>query len=53
MDYANSELWVKYLLEKIDITDSQTLADVIINEAKRNYHDKVLDDMTVIVAKIC
>ena len=52
MDYANSELWIKYLLEKIDLIDSQTLADIIINEAKRNYHDKVLEDMTVIVARV-
>lgn len=51
-EYVNKQLWLKYLLEDIQIDDAQKIADIIIGEAIDNDFGKQKDDMTVIVAKI-
>lgn len=51
-EYLNKELWIKYLLEKIQTDDVQKIADLLISEAIDNDHGKEKDDMTVIVAKV-
>jgi len=51
-DYQNKELWLKYLLEEINVDDVQKIADIIISEAIDNNFGVEKDDMTVIVAKI-
>lgn len=51
VEYKNKELWVKYLLEDIEITNPQKIADIILNESIDNTFGKVKDDMTVIVFK--
>ena len=51
-EYLNKELWVKYLLEDIQIEDAQKIADIILNEAIDNNYGMKKDDMTVIVTKI-
>lgn len=51
-EYIQRELWVKYLLEDIQIEDSQGIANMILNEAIDNGFGRKKDDMTVIVARI-
>lgn len=51
-EYTEKELWVRELLEKIETTDAQKIADIILKESIDNNYGKPKDDMTVIVAKI-
>ena len=51
VEYKNKELWVKYLLEDMEITNPQKMADIILNEAIDNNFGKAKDDMSVIVCK--
>lgn len=51
-EYKEKELWVRELLEKIETTDAQKIADIILRESIDNNYGKAKDDMTVIVAKI-
>lgn len=51
-EYLNKQVWLKYLLEDIESTDAQKIADIIIGEAIDNDFGVQKDDMTVIVAKI-
>ena len=51
VEYKNKELWVKYLLEDMETTNSQKIADIILKEAIDNNYGKVKDDMTIIVCK--
>lgn len=52
VEYKNKELWVKYLLEDMEITNPQKIADIILNEAVDNNFGKTKDDMSVIVCKL-
>ena len=51
-EYEEKELWLRELLEKIETTDAQKIADIILRESIDNNYGKAKDDMTVIVAKI-
>lgn len=51
-EYTEKELWLRELLEKIETTDAQKIADIILRESIDNNYGKAKDDMTVIVAKI-
>ena len=51
-EYLNKHLWLKYLLEDIEVNDAQKIADIIIGEAIDNDFGNQKDDMTVMVAKI-
>ena len=51
VEYKNKELWVKYLLEDMEITNPQKIADIILNEAVDNNFGKVKDDMSIIACK--
>ncbi len=51
-EYLNKQLWLKYLLEDIETSDAQQIADIIIGEAIDNDFGNQKDDMTVLVAKI-
>ena len=44
--------WIMNFLDQIETTNSQELADLIIEKALQNYGEKVCDDMTVLVAKL-
>ena len=46
------ELWVKYLLEDIETTSVQKIADLILNEAVDNSYGVTKDDMSLIVCKL-
>lgn len=52
VEYKNKELWVKYLLEDIEVTNPQKIADIILNEAVDNNFGKTQDDMSVVVCKL-
>lgn len=52
VEYKNKELWLKYLLEDIDVSNPQKISDIILNEAIDNNFGKVKDDMSVIVFKL-
>ena len=48
----SEELWLKYLLEDMEIKNPQKMADIILNEAIDNNFGNVKDDMSVIVWKV-
>lgn len=50
-EYANKELWVKYLLEDIQTEQVQKIADIILGEAIDNNYGMAKDDMTIIVMR--
>ena len=51
-EYANKELWIKYLLEDIQTDSPEKIADIILHEAIDNEFGKAKDDMSVIVFKV-
>ena len=51
-EYKNKEVWIKGLLEQIETTNAQKIADIILKESIDNNYGKPKDDMTVIVTKI-
>lgn len=52
VEYKNKELWVKYVLEDIETTNCQKIADLIVNEAVDNSYGISKDDMSIIVCKL-
>ncbi len=51
VEYKNKELWVKYVLEDIETTNCQKIADLILNEAVDNSYGIAKDDMSIMVCK--
>ena len=51
VEYKNKELWVKYLLEDIETTNTRKIANLILEEAVDNNYGVAKDDMSVIVCK--
>ena len=51
IEYKNKELWIKYMLEDIETTNTKKIADLILNEAIDNNFGTIKDDMSVIVCK--
>ena len=51
-EFANRDLWLKYLLEDVQTDSPERIADIILKEATDNYIGKPKDDMTVIAMKI-
>ena len=51
IEYKNKELWIRYLLEDIETTNTRKIADLILNEAIDNNYGTAKDDMSVIVCK--
>ncbi|MBO6244332.1 MAG: SpoIIE family protein phosphatase [Clostridia bacterium] len=51
VEYKNKELWLKYLLEDIETTNTKKIANLIINEAIDNSYGIAKDDMSIIVCK--
>ncbi|MBQ2835708.1 MAG: SpoIIE family protein phosphatase [Clostridia bacterium] len=52
VEYKNKELWVKYMLEDIETTNSQKIADLIVSESIDNSYGIPKDDMSLIVCKL-
>lgn len=51
IEYKNKELWIKYMLEDVETTNTQKIADLILNEAIDNNYGVAKDDMSIIVCK--
>ncbi len=51
VEYKNKDLWVKYLLEDMESTNTKKIADLILNEAIDNTYGVAKDDMSVVVCK--
>ena len=51
VEYKNKELWVKYLLEDVETSNTKKIADLLLNEAVDNNYGIAKDDMSVIVCK--
>ena len=51
-EYANKEIWNKYLLEEIQTKKKKKIADIILHEAIDNDFGKAKDDMSVIAFKV-
>ena len=52
VEYKNKELWLRYLLEDMEVQNPQKMADIILNEAIDNNYGINKDDMSVIVCSI-
>jgi len=50
-EYKNKELWIKYMLEDIETTNTKKIADLILNEAIDNNFGSKKDDMSIVVCK--
>lgn len=51
VEYKNKELWIKYLLEDIETTNTQKIANLILEEAIDNNYGVAKDDMSILVCK--
>lgn len=51
VEYQNKELWLKYLLEDIETTNTKKISDLILNESIDNNYGIAKDDMSVVVYK--
>lgn len=51
IEYKNKELWLKYMMEDIETTNTKKIADLILNEAIDNNFGVIKDDMSVMVCK--
>ena len=51
IEYKNKELWLKYMLEDIETTNTKKIANLILNEAVDNNVGVVKDDMSIMVCK--
>lgn len=51
IEYKNKELWLKYLLEDIETSNTKKVADIILNESIDNNYGIAKDDMSIIVCR--
>ena len=51
IEYKNKDLWLKYLLEDIETTNTRKIADLVLNEAIDNNFGVIKDDMSIIACK--
>ena len=52
VEYKNKPLWIKYLLEDIQNTNAQKVADLTLNEAIDDNYGNVKDDISILTCKI-
>lgn len=52
VEYKNKELWVKYLLEDIETTNTKKISELILEEAIDNNYGVAKDDMSIVVCKL-
>lgn len=48
----NKQMWMKRLIDEIETDDPQQVADLLLEKVIRFHHGQILDDMTVVAAKI-
>lgn len=49
---VNKELWMRRILSEIEAEAPQDIADCLLETVIRRHHGEILDDMTVVVARI-
>ncbi|WP_028609592.1 stage II sporulation protein E [Paenibacillus harenae] len=49
---VNKELWMKRIISELDTDDPQELADALLEKVVRHHDGEIIDDMTVLVARI-
>jgi stage II sporulation protein E len=49
---TNKELWMKRMIQEIAVESPQEMADCLLERIVRHLEGEIVDDMTVIVAKI-
>jgi len=48
----NKEMWMKRVIQEIEADTPQDIADILLERVVRHYHGDIVDDMTVVVAKV-
>jgi stage II sporulation protein E len=48
----NKEIWMKRVIQEIEASSPQEIADILLERVVRQYHGDIVDDMTVVVAKV-
>ena len=51
VEYQNKELWVKYLLEDMEVQRAEKMANLVLTEAIDNNYGRIKDDLSVIICK--
>ena len=51
VEYKNKELWLRYVLEDIETSNTKKIADLVLNEAIDNNYGVAKDDMSILVCK--
>lgn len=49
---VNKELWIKRVIQEMESNDPQDVADCLLEVVIRGHEGEILDDMTVVVARI-
>ncbi|MEI7027665.1 stage II sporulation protein E [Paenibacillus sp. y28] len=49
---VNKDLWMRRMIQEIEVQDSQEFADCLLERIVRHHQGDIVDDMTVVVARI-
>jgi len=49
---VNKDMWMKRVLLEIETEDPQEFADCLLERVVRHHHGEIVDDMTVVVARV-
>ncbi|MCA0758345.1 stage II sporulation protein E [Paenibacillus sp. N4] len=49
---VNKELWMKRMIAELETEDPQEMADALLEKVVRHHNGEIVDDMTVLVARI-
>lgn len=49
---VNKELWMKRIISELETDDPQEMADALLEKVVRHHNGEIVDDMTVLVARI-
>jgi stage II sporulation protein E len=49
---VNKEMWMKRVIQEIESTDPQEMADALLETVVRYHGGEIVDDMTVVVARV-
>ncbi|OMF25278.1 stage II sporulation protein E [Paenibacillus sp. FSL H8-0548] len=49
---VNKELWMKRIISELETEDPQEMADALLEKVVRHHNGEIIDDMTVLVARI-
>jgi stage II sporulation protein E len=49
---VNKEMWMKRMIQEISATEPQAIADALLDKVVRYHEGAIVDDMTVVVARV-